>query len=146
MSIFRLIRPEQSASTRRACLALLLAAMPALAGATSIPAAFHGTWVRGDAACDAALSLKIEAARVTFRNGAQSQSFSKLAVESSTKKRPANGGTIQVLADAPDGSPFLLYLTPGRPPFVNMNWRPLDESVSKRFRALAPEKLKLCPK
>jgi hypothetical protein len=146
MSKFARIENERSPRARRACLALLLAAAPALAAATAIPSAFHGTWVRSDAACDAALSLKIEAARLTFRNGAQSQTFGQLAVETPTKKRPTKGGTTQVLAEAPDGSPFLLFLSPGPPPFVNLNWRPLDESISKRFRALAPEKLKHCPR
>jgi hypothetical protein len=43
MSKFARIENERSPRARRACLALLLAAAPALAAATAIPSAFHGT-------------------------------------------------------------------------------------------------------
>jgi hypothetical protein len=123
--------------------AALLATMPALAAAADIPAAFHGAWVRGDAACGAPLALVIEAKRVTFRNGGQTRSFDRLEVCTTCNDPSDDSGTIQVLADAPDGSPFLLYLTPGAKPFVTMNWNPLEDRLAKTY-PLAPEPLKRC--
>jgi hypothetical protein len=123
--------------------AALLATMPALAAATDIPAAFHGAWVRGNADCGAPLALVIEAKRVTFRNGGQVRSFDRLEVCTNCGDPADDSGTIQVLADAPDGSPFLLFLTPGTKPFVTMNWNPLEEQLAKTY-PLAPEPLKRC--
>jgi hypothetical protein len=111
---------------------------------SDIPAAFHGTWVRGDAACGAALSLTIEAKRVSFRNGRQAQRFDRLSVCKNCSDPSDKSGTVWVRADAADGSPFLLYLTPGAKPFVTMNWRPLEDVLPKRY-PLAPEPLKKCP-
>jgi hypothetical protein len=111
---------------------------------TDIPAAFHGTWVRGDAACGAPLSLAIEARRVSFRNGRQVQRFDRLSVCGNCNDPSDQSGTVWVRAEAADGSPFLLYLTPNAKPFVTMNWRPLEDVLPKRY-PLAPEPLKRCP-
>jgi hypothetical protein len=126
-----------------AALAWALLAVPALAGAASIPASFHGTWVRGDGACGAGASLTVEADRVTFTHGGQTQRYPKLVVEP-TRAGSAKKGTLQVLADLPDGSPFLVFLTPGSPPLVNITWRPLEDQLAKRY-PLAPSALKRCP-
>ncbi len=120
----------------------MLLAIPALAGAT-IPTPFHGTWVRDEGACRSGPSLTIEAERVRFANGTHIQRYTKLLVEPSRGGR-AKPGTVEVLADLPDGSPFLLFLTPGSPPLVNLNWRPLEDTLAKRF-PLAPSALKRCP-
>jgi hypothetical protein len=111
---------------------------------SDIPAMFHGTWVRGDAACGAPLALTIEAKRVSFRNGAQTQRFDRLSVCRTCNDPSDKSGTLWVRADAADGSPFLLYLTPGAKPFVTMNWRPLEDVLPKRY-PLAPEPLQKCP-
>ena len=116
--------------------------MPALAGAAEIPTPFHGTWVRDERACSTGPLLAIEAARLRFVNGAHSQSYTKLVVEQSPGSR-AKPGTLEVLADLPDGSPFLLFLTPGSPPLVNLTWRPLEDSLANRF-PVAPSALKRC--
>ncbi|MBL8224066.1 MAG: hypothetical protein JNM50_01945 [Chromatiales bacterium] len=116
-------------------------ALPAVAA--DIPPAFHGTWVRGDAACGAPLALLIAAKRVTFRNGGQARSFDRLEVCTNCGDPGDDSGTIQVLADAPDGSPFLLFLTPGAKPLVTMNWNPLEEQLVRTY-PLAPEPLKRC--
>jgi hypothetical protein len=134
------IRFHSLAQLRRFAVALALLAAPALADAANIPVGFHGTWVRTDTACGSGASLTIEANRVTFRNGKHTQSYTKLEIVRSGK---AARGALEVLADLPDGSPFLLFLTPGSPPAVNLNWRPLDEPYAKRY-PLAPEALKRC--
>jgi hypothetical protein len=133
---------------------LLLAPTPASAQAPAptrgawvrgdIPTAFHGTWVRGDAACGAPLSLTIEARRVSFRHGAQQQRFDRLSICKTCNDRSDDSGTVWVRSEAADGSPFLLYMTPGAKPFVTMNWRPLEDVLPKRY-PLAPEPLKKCP-
>jgi hypothetical protein len=140
------MRPSSASAcprTRLAAAAIVLLAVPALAGAATIPASFHGTWVRGDGACGAGAALTIEADRVSFANGAHTQRFAKLSVEPSRPGR-AEPGTLEVLADLPDGSPFLLFLTPGSPPLVNLNWRPLEDRLAGRY-PLAPSALKRCP-
>jgi hypothetical protein len=63
---------------------------------SDIPAAFHGTWVRGDAACGAALSLTIEAKRVSFRNGRQAQRFDRLSVCKNCSDPSDKSGTVWV--------------------------------------------------
>lgn len=132
------------ARSKRGAAAFALLAVPALAGAAAaIPASFHGTWVRDEGACSAGPMLTIEAERVRFANGGHSQRYTKLVVEPSPGGR-AKPGTLEVLADLPDGSPFLLFLTPGSPPLVNLNWRPLEDQLAKRF-PLAPSALKRCP-
>jgi hypothetical protein len=131
------------ASSKRAAAAFALLAVPALAGAAVIPTSFHGTWVRDEGACSTGPLLTIEAERVRFANGRHSQRYTKLVVEPSRGGR-AKPGTLQVLADLPDGSPFLLFLTPGSPLLVNLNWRPLEDSLAERF-PLAPSALKRCP-
>jgi hypothetical protein len=131
------------ARSKRAAAALALLAVSALAGAATIPKPFHGTWVRDEGACSAGPLLTIEAERVRFANGAHNQRYTKLVVEPSPGGR-AKPGTLEVLADLPDGSPFLLFLTPGSPPLVNLSWRPLEDQLAKRF-PLAPSALKRCP-
>jgi hypothetical protein len=126
-----------------AAAAFVLLAAPALAGAATIPASFHGTWVRGDGTCGAGASLTIAADRVSFANGGQTRRYAKLVVEPSRAGR-AKRGTLEVLADLPDGSPFLLFLTPGTPPLVNLNWRPLEDQLARLY-PLAPSALKRCP-
>lgn len=145
--LYRQLRAMVTASSparpHLAAAAFVLLAAPALAGAAPIPAAFHGTWVRGDGKCGAGASLLIEANRVSFSNGANKQNYTKLEVAPSRGGRAAPG-TLEVLADLPDGSPFLLFLTPGSPPMVNLNWRPLEDQLAKRY-PLAPSALKRCP-
>jgi hypothetical protein len=129
-----------------ACAAtVMLAAASMAATAAGIPAAFHGTWVRGDADCRAALSLTIEARRVSFRNAKQQQRYDRLEVCTTCNAPSDRSGTVQVLADAPDGSPFLLFLTPGPSPVVTLNWRPTERALPKRY-PLAPAALKRCRK
>lgn len=138
--------PASTSSRLRSTLAAAafsLLAMPALAGAASIPTSFHGTWVRDEGACKTGPLLTIEAERLRFVNGGHSQRYTKLLVEPSPGGR-AKPGTLEVLADLPDGSPFLLFLTPGSPPLVNLNWRPLEDQLARRF-PLAPSALKRCP-
>jgi hypothetical protein len=103
----------------------------------------HGTWVRDEGACSTGPLLTIEAERLRFANGGHSQRYTKLVVEPSPGGR-AKRGTFEVLADLPDGSPFLLFLTPGSPPLVNLNWRALEDQLARRF-PLAPSALKRCP-
>jgi len=131
------------ARSKYAAAAFAVLAVPALAGAVAIPTPFHGTWVRDEGTCGIGPSLTIEAERVRFANGGHSQRYTKLVVEP-TRGGRAKPGTFEVLADLPDGSPFLLFLTPGSPPLVNMNWRPLEDQLAKRF-PLAPSALKRCP-
>lgn len=110
---------------------------------SDIPVAFHGIWIRGDAACGDALSLTIEPRRVSFRNGRQVQRFNRLSVCKNCNDPSDESGSLWVRAEATDGSPFLLYLTPGAKPFVTMNWRPLEDVLPRRY-PLAPEPLKKC--
>ncbi|MGQ3054584.1 MAG: hypothetical protein ACT6S0_22600 [Roseateles sp.] len=131
------------APSKRSVAALALLAVPALAAAAGIPASFHGTWVRDEKACSSGPLLMIHAERLRFVNDGHSQRYTKLLVEPSSGGRAAPG-TLEVLADLPDGSPFLLFLTPGSPPLVNLNWRPLEDQLAKRF-PLAPSALKRCP-
>lgn len=131
------------ARVQRAAAVFALLAGPALAGVAAIPTSFHGTWVRDERACSTGPLLTIEAERVRFANGGHIQRYTKLLVEPSPGGR-AKPGTLEVLADLPDGSPFLMFLTPGSPPLVNLNWRPLDDQLAKRF-PLAPSALKRCP-
>lgn len=133
----------QRAAAAFALLAGPALAGPALAGAAAIPTSFHGTWVRDERACSTGPRLTIEAERVRFANGGHIQRYTKLVVEPSPGGR-AKPGTLEVLADLPDGSPFLLFLTPGSPPLVNLNWRPLEDQLPKRY-PLAPSALKRCP-
>jgi hypothetical protein len=144
---------------RTLALTMLLAAVaapPAAVGAppppskrdawvrSDIPAAFHGIWVRGDAACGAPLSLTIEAKRVSVRNGRQAQRFDSLSICKTCNDPTDKSGTVWIRSESGDGSPFLLYLTPGAKPFVTMNWRPLEDVLPRRY-PLAPEPLKKCP-
>lgn len=128
---------------RRARRLPLLALLPMLATAADIPATFHGRWVRADAGCDAPLALTLEARRLAFQNGRDAQAFTRLALCSTCNDPSDDSGTLQVLADAPDGSPFLVYLMPGTPPTVTMNWNPSEPALARRY-PLAPEPLKRC--
>lgn len=132
---------RRSAALAGLALATGLAAGSAVAAKT-IPAAFQGTWVKTASACASGPALTIEATRVSFMNGAQSQRFTRFEVVSSGGGRAAPGA-LEVLADGPDGSPFLIFLTPGKPPKVNLNWRPMEDQLARRY-PLAPQALTRC--
>lgn len=135
-------------NTRRMWASALAAACAATAApaaaAADIPAPFHGHWVRSDATCGTAPRLSIEARRIGFHHGPQRQSFAKLDVCRTCNPPGDDSGTVQVLADTAGGSPFLLFLTPGTPPVVTLQWRPLEDQLPRRY-PLHQGVLKRCP-
>lgn len=133
-------QPLVTRPARHAALVLMLLGAPLLAAATGIPAAFHGSWVKADTSCGSAATLRIEAQALVFSHGKHSQRFAKLDLVPS-RTAP---GALDVLADLPDGSPFLLHLTPGAAPQVNLSWRPLEDQLPKRY-PLHPSGLRRCP-
>jgi len=100
----------------RSVLGFLAAAVSALAAGPSqamtggsVHAGFLGEWVPVSAACTSPLKLVIDAASVTFVNGAQRAEFRKLDQCFSCAGRD-NPAVTMLSTDAMGDSPFMIYL------------------------------------
>jgi hypothetical protein len=128
---------------RSACLAALglLASPGALAaGSGSVVPALHGEWVPAKAACGSALKVVIAPNKVTFFNGAQQQTYTKLDQCHTCGGRDAQD-VVWLSTDAMGDSPFIIHFDTKKRIATEVDFSN-DKKLAARFPLKAP--LKRC--